>query len=578
MACVSAADDGDLVQESADDVDLQMPVDNDELSDVEMDLNPEETFEVGAEESVTLSIPYGIEGNLTVKINGTAGGLEYDEYDDYIYVYSSGHSSKLTLPFGEDIDYEYREPADYEISFDQLTPGKTYEIVFTFTPTSGQATTFSSMITLVGEGQTVIDDVEIFAEEAYICNKLTNRINITVPQSLVSGVDVRINGVKYNLIKLDDDEYYVDISQLPLGMYTIVVYYGEDSVNESFEVVNAIEYPVEMTYGTTAYVILMLSSDANGNLTVKIDDKLIGNVKLVEGYAQIPISPLSAGQFSIEAKYLGEDYDIDDIDDVIEVKPKITFPSEMGVGEDKYFIIEVGESEGILNIQADYEQYSLIRIQGSAEVSLKNLKNGQITIDISYIDDDSYRFEDEFEINVVPAPIKIVANNVNVVYTKSGVFKVKIYGHDAKPVANDVIDSIAIGNKVYSYVKTDAYGVATVKIPNTFAPGKYDIKITFEKVVAKNTLTVKHLLSLNKVSVKKSAKKLVLKATLKNLKSKKVVFKFNGKKYTAKTNKKGIAKVTIDKSVLSKLKVGKKVKYQATYLKDTVKKSVKVKK
>jgi len=73
-----------------------------------------------------------------------------------------------------------------------------------------------------------------------------------------------------------------------------------------------------------------------------------------------------------------------------------------------------------------------------------------------------------------------------------------------------------------------------------------------------------------------------VKATLKEgkkaLKNKKVTFKFKGKKYKAKTNKKGIAKVTVKKSVLKKLKVGKKVKYQVTYLKDTVKRSVKVKK
>ena len=48
--------------------------------------------------------------------------------------------------------------------------------------------------------------------------------------------------------------------------------------------------------------------------------------------------------------------------------------------------------------------------------------------------------------------------------------------------------------------------------------------------------------------------------------------------YTAKTNKKGIAKVTIKKNVLKKLKVGRIVKYQASYIKDTVKKSTVVRK
>jgi len=89
-------------------------------------------------------------------------------------------------------------------------------------------------------------------------------------------------------------------------------------------------------------------------------------------------------------------------------------------------------------------------------------------------------------------------------------------------------------------------------------------------------------LTLKTVKVKKSAKKLVLTAKLTKGKTlingKKVTFKFNGKTYKAKTNKKGIAKVTIKKSVLKKLKVGKKVSYQAKYSKLSVKKTAKVRK
>ena len=85
------------------------------------------------------------------------------------------------------------------------------------------------------------------------------------------------------------------------------------------------------------------------------------------------------------------------------------------------------------------------------------------------------------------------------------------------------------------------------------------------------------------MKIKRSAKKLVLTATLKKvsgkyLKGKRITFKFNGKKYSAKTNKKGVAKVTVKKKVLKKLKKEKKVAYQATYLKGTVKKKSKVKK
>ena len=95
------------------------------------------------------------------------------------------------------------------------------------------------------------------------------------------------------------------------------------------------------------------------------------------------------------------------------------------------------------------------------------------------------------------------------------------------------------------------------------------------------TPVVKTYLLVKPVNVKKTAKKLVLQVVLKQgsklLKGKKITFMFNGKKYTAKTNKKGIAKVTINKNILKKLKTGKKVKYQISYGKTVSKKNLIVK-
>ena len=121
-----------------------------------------------------------------------------------------------------------------------------------------------------------------------------------------------------------------------------------------------------------------------------------------------------------------------------------------------------------------------------------------------------------------------------------------------------------------------AQGIFLGSVKNTtFTVTKKQQPVTPAKKKDKIKLTLK------KVKVKKSAKKLVLRATLKingkAVKGKKITFKFKGKKYRAKTNKKGVAKVTIKKKVLKKLKVGKKVKYQATYGKVTKKYTVKVK-
>ncbi len=170
-------------------------------------------------------------------------------------------------------------------------------------------------------------------------------------------------------------------------------------------------------------------------------------------------------------------------------------------------------------------------------------------------------------------------SNVNMFYGDGSSFKVRAYDDDGNPVGAGRDVMIKLKNSIY-FAETNSKGYAIFKIPSKFKPGKYRLTAEFEGQVIKHTVKVKQSLKLAKVKVKKSAKKLVIKATLKGkkpLKGKKLTFKFNGKKYTAKTNKKGIAKITIKKSVLKKLKVGKKVKYQVTYLKNTVKRSVKVK-
>lgn len=157
------------------------------------------------------------------------------------------------------------------------------------------------------------------------------------------------------------------------------------------------------------------------------------------------------------------------------------------------------------------------------------------------------------------------------------------YYRDAKKITLTVYDISSV--KITFNSKTATYkpvnGKITFEIPKDLKPGKYTLKARSGTIYAQTSLTIKHLVSLKAVSVKKSAKKLTLQATLKNkspIKGKYVTFKFSGKTYKAKTNYKGIAKITISKSVLKKLKVGKTVTYQVTYGKDSVKKTAKVKK
>lgn len=162
---------------------------------------------------------------------------------------------------------------------------------------------------------------------------------------------------------------------------------------------------------------------------------------------------------------------------------------------------------------------------------------------------------------------------------------------------NDVQGKIILTILGNNYESNITNGVANFILPY-LDNGQYDYTIDYlgdekylsftktSQLIVNRTSPVppvkKTILKLKNVKVKRSAKKLGLKASLKEgktpLTGKKITFKFNGKKYKAKTNAKGIAKITIKSKVLKKLKVGKKVKYQASYGKLVVKKSAKVKK
>ena len=91
-----------------------------------------------------------------------------------------------------------------------------------------------------------------------------------------------------------------------------------------------------------------------------------------------------------------------------------------------------------------------------------------------------------------------------------------------------------------------------------------------------NKITFKPTLSAKNI-VKKKSKKIKFSAKLvdkngKALKNKKITFKIKGKKYKVKTNKKGVATLT-----LKKLKVGN-YKITSSYGGCTIKNTIKIKK
>ncbi len=210
--------------------------------------------------------------------------------------------------------------------------------------------------------------------------------------------------------------------------------------------------------------------------------------------------------------------------------------------------------------------------------------NGTITLtnkEVSAIGAHTVSISNPVTNETVNAVINIVSriaenSDVKMYYYDGTAFRVRALDDNGNPVGAGETVIITVGSKAYE-VKTDANGYASLVIKEL--PKTYTVTATYKGVTTENKVQVKQVLKTSNVKVKKSSKKLVLKAKLVNkLKGKKITFKFNGKKYTAKTNKKGVAAVKLGKKVIKKLKAGKKYAFKAIFVKDAVKGKVVVKK
>ena len=238
----------------------------------------------------------------------------------------------------------------------------------------------------------------------------------------------------------------------------------------------------------------------------------------------------------------------------------------------KYVSVKKGDKFKVVfkNNNLPYQAYSRQHyIQGMSFVSADGstwkditLENRTVCLKVYTVADDS----------------KITANkDISVDYNGGKYFSVKVVTADGRIVVGSSVKFVFNGKT--TTVNTDSNGIAKIKITQT--PGKYTIKTVFNGKTYTNKVTVKQVLTASKVTVKKTAKKFTLKAKLKIngklVKGKTVTFKFNGKTYNVKTNKKGIAQKTLKKNVIKKLKKGKTYTVKVTYLKDTIKTTVKVK-
>lgn len=424
-------------------------------------------------------------------------------------------------------------------------------------------------------------------------------INVTLPSDATNDVTVNLNGLNC-ICPLTGGFASAVFSDLGIGAYAVTVFYSGDSNYKgvsngtTFVVRPNVVISQNAVVGDDVNVFMNFGCNVTDQIIVKVDNRIVGVLDIDEGIVNGSFSTakLTAGNHNVTFGYDGDNAVLKWFAEYsgnspmrysLNLLPKeVNIPESFESNDDGVIILVFPENAtGTVEVFVDGVKAMVVEIvNGVAKIDLSKYK-GKYSIVFKYSGDEVYApFTKDALVDVYVKAAKITASNIKLVYTSKNKYSVKVYDSDGK-LASGVKVTFLINNKAYKTATTGSNGVASIVIGKV--PGSYKITAKVSRVSVTKKLTVNHLLTLKTVKVKRSAKKLVLTATLKKvngkyLKKKKVTFRFNGKKYVVKTNKKGVAKVTINSKVLKKLKAGKKVKYQATYLKDTVVKTVKVKK
>lgn len=422
---------------------------------------------------------------------------------------------------------------------------------------------------------TLFDEFSNPTKENYlkIINVNAERVNTFIPGLIITKTIANYfnvtslhfckNGVREGILRevLENESRNVDVKQN-------VSLYFED---------------IDIASDENAEISVVLPNDATGTVTVKLGDNTY-SASLKNGSCIIVLPKLNSGNYSAKITYSGDaSYGSNNTKITIHVKSASLDAHDMLRAQNSDYDYQVKlideNGKGIANKLISFnvmsnQYYAMTNDEGIAFIKA-NLDVGTYDVVIS----------SEIAVNATKT-LKIVNRiednrDLNVYYSSNADYKVKIIGDGGNPEIEGQNVVVLIDNKMKS-LKTDKDGFVAVAIDNNFNVGTHSIEVIYKAISAKNKVVVKHVVNLKSVSVKKSARKLVLTASLakvngKYLKNRQIAFKFNGKTYKAKTNSKGVAKVTVKSSELKKLKTGKRVTYQATYIKDTVKKTAKVK-
>ncbi|MBR0370441.1 MAG: Ig-like domain repeat protein, partial [Methanobrevibacter sp.] len=216
------------------------------------------------------------------------------------------------------------------------------------------------------------------------------KLNITLPEDAEGIIKVDINGSKY-YGEIENGEVIINATDLKVGIYNVTVYFFEDGkylsctnstlfkVSQATTTVNV--YVDNITYGNQTIVKVVLPSDANGTISININDTYkLENVELVNGtYTWIVPGILASDNYTASVIYSGDEKYVADTNstdfEVYQATPVITIEAVVvDANSNATVIVHITPgTTGDINITVNGKNYSGPIEDGIARITIDML-------------------------------------------------------------------------------------------------------------------------------------------------------------------------------------------------------------
>ena len=393
-------------------------------------------------------------------------------------------------------------------------------------------------------------------------------ISIAVPEITSGVVSVTVGDAIYN-VAVVDGKGTLTLSGLASGSYDVVAKFNgddkylasEDSAKFNVtKLASTIDIAVDnIKVGENAVISVALPEDATGEVIISVNGKNY-TVMTKYGMANVTISDLANGTYSVDAFYNGDDIyapiknstaftvsKVSDYNMTVDI-------ADIVKGENATITVSVPEDgTGSVIVTINGTDYNGTVVNGTAKVIIPGLDEGTYKVVTFYTGDNKY---DSMIVNgtiTVNKNTKTTLTMDNLVKYFNGPQKLiaKLVDGFGNPIANATV-YFTINGKVYARI-TDENGTASIAI--RLLPGEYKASALFngtkdhDKATANATVTVKSTIFGNDTTLyfrngtQYMAK--FLDSDGKALANTDVKFNINGVFYTRVTDENGIARLNI---------------------------------